>query len=215
MEKGETNTSSVFDVPDNYLTDRYRPIGADLTNRFGEPANTRIPVRNITLPDLRIPMQLGRNEQFSLFIPKHRKIAGRLIDIFLGMRSIDDLQSVAVYARDRLNPYMFNYALSVAILHRPDTKDLKLPLFVETFPDKYVDSKVFAQIREEASVVPDGSRMPITIPRDYTASDLEDEHRFVKCYFKGRGFFYETFSIEDCGTSVRILESIYIIGTGI
>lgn len=177
MEKGETNSSSVFDVPDNYLTDRYRPIGADLTNRFGEPANTRIPVRNITLPDLRIPMQLGRHEQFSLFIPKHRKIAGRLIDIFLGMRSVDDLQSVAVFARDRLNPYMFNYALSVALLHRPDTKDLTLPLFVETFPDKYVDSKVFAKIREEASVVPDGSRMPIVIPRDYTASDLEDEHR--------------------------------------
>ncbi|XP_037029740.1 phenoloxidase 2 [Bradysia coprophila] len=177
MEKGETNSSSVFDVPDNYLTDRYRPIGADLTNRFGEPANSRIPVRNITLPSLRVPMELGRHEQFSLFIPKHRRIAGTLIDIFIGMRDVDDLQSMAVFARDRLNPYLFNYALSVALLHRPDTKDLTLPLFVETFPDKYVDSKVFAKIREEASVVPDGSRMPIVIPRDYTASDLEDEHR--------------------------------------
>lgn len=93
------------------------------------------------------------------------------------MRNIDDLQSVAVYARDRINPYMFNYALSVAILNRRDTKDLNLPLFVETFPDKYVDSKVFAKIREEASVVPDGSRMPIVIPKDYTASDLDEEHR--------------------------------------
>lgn len=177
MEKGETNSSSVFEVPDTYLTDRYRLIGAELTNRFGEPANSRIPVRNITLPSLRIPMELGRHEQFSLFIPKHRKIAGALIDIFIGMRDVEDLQSMAVFARDRLNPYLFNYALSVALLHRPDTKDLTLPLFVETFPDKYVDSKVFAKIREEASVVPDGSRMPIVIPRDYTASDLEDEHR--------------------------------------
>lgn len=179
MQKGDTNASSVFNVPDNYLTDRYRPIGTELTDRFGEETTARIPVRNISLPDLRIPMQLGRHEQFSLFIPKHRTIAGRLIDIFMGMRSIDDLQSVAVYARDRLNPYMFNYALSVAILNRPDTKDLRLPLFVETFPDKYVDSKVFAKIREEATVVQEGSRMPIVIPRDYTASDLEDEHRYV------------------------------------
>lgn len=94
-----------------------------------------------------------------------------------GLRSIDDLQSVAVYARDRVNPILFNYALSVALLHRPDTKDLKLPLFVETFPDKFIDSKVFSQVREEATIVPEGSRMPIVIPIDYTASDLEDEHR--------------------------------------
>ena len=87
------------------------------------------------------------------------------------------MQSVAVYARDRLNPFLFNYALSVALLHRQDTKDMPLPLFAETFPEKYVDSKVFSKIREEASVVPDGSRMPIVIPRDYTASDLEVEHR--------------------------------------
>lgn len=82
MKKGEGNT--IFDVPDNYLTDRYRPIGTELTTRFGETADQRIPVRNISLPDLRIPMSLGRNEQFSLFIPKHRRIAGRLIDIFIG-----------------------------------------------------------------------------------------------------------------------------------
>lgn len=93
------------------------------------------------------------------------------------MRSIDDLQSVAVYARDRVNPILFNYALSVAILHRPDTKNMTLPLFIETFPEKYVDSKVFSKIREEASVVPDGSRMPIIVPKDYTASDLDEEHR--------------------------------------
>lgn len=94
-----------------------------------------------------------------------------------GLRSVDDLQSVAVYARDRLNPYLFNYALSVALLHRPDTKDLPLPKFFEIFPDKYVDSKVLQKVREEATVVPDGSRIPIVIPRDYTASDLEPEHR--------------------------------------
>lgn len=93
------------------------------------------------------------------------------------MKSVDDLQTVAVYARDRLNPYLFNYALSVALLHRPDTKDLNLPLKIENFPEKYVDSKVFRGIREEATVVPAGQRMPIIIPRDYTASDLEPEHR--------------------------------------
>ncbi|XP_017467197.1 PREDICTED: phenoloxidase 2-like [Rhagoletis zephyria] len=174
MEKGK---SSVFDVPDNFLTDRYRPIGTEVQSRFGEKAEQRIPVRDISIPDLRIPMSLPRDAQFSLFIPAHRRIAGRLIDIFMGVRSIDDLQSVAAYAHDRVNPYLFNYALSVALLHRQDTKGLDLPSFAQNFPDKFVDSRVFRQVREEATVVPEGSRMPITIPRDYTASDLEPEHR--------------------------------------
>ncbi|XP_053963742.1 phenoloxidase 2-like [Anastrepha ludens] len=174
MEKGQ---AAVFDVPDKFLTDRYRPISNEVQSRFGEKAEQRIPVRDISIPDLRLPMSLPRDAQFSLFIPAHRRIAGRLIDIFMGVRSIEDLQSVAVYARDRLNPYLFNYALSVALLHRADTKGMDLPSFAQNFPDKFVDSRVFRQVREEATVVPEGSRMPITIPRDYTASDLEPEHR--------------------------------------
>uniref|UniRef100_A0A1B0DD67 Hemocyanin C-terminal domain-containing protein n=1 Tax=Phlebotomus papatasi TaxID=29031 RepID=A0A1B0DD67_PHLPP len=71
VEKGEQKT--VFDVPDNFLPDRYRAIGNELQNRFGEAAENRIPVKNISLPDLRIPMSLGRHEQFSLFIPAHRR----------------------------------------------------------------------------------------------------------------------------------------------
>uniref|UniRef100_A0A034WL57 Phenoloxidase subunit A3 n=1 Tax=Bactrocera dorsalis TaxID=27457 RepID=A0A034WL57_BACDO len=103
MEKGK---AAVFDVPDKFLTDRYRPIGNEVQSRFGEKAEQRIPVRDIAVPDLRLPMSLPRDAQFSLFIPAHRRIAGRLIDIFMGVRSVDDLQSVAVYARDRVNPYL-------------------------------------------------------------------------------------------------------------
>ncbi|XP_055374570.1 phenoloxidase 2-like [Condylostylus longicornis] len=175
VQKGKDK--AVFDVPDKFLTDRYRPIGNELTTRFGDESKRKIVVKDISIPDLKIPMSLGRHEQFSLFIPKHRAIAGRLIDIFVGLRSLDDLQSVAVYARDRLNPVLFNYALSVALLHRADTKGLNLPSFVESFPDRYIDSKVINQVREEATVVPEGSRVPIVIPRDYTASDLDEEHR--------------------------------------
>lgn len=93
------------------------------------------------------------------------------------MRSVADLMSCCAYSRDRLNPFLFNYALSVALLHRPDTKDLPLPVFAETFPEKFVDSKVFSDITEETNVVEEGDRIPIVIPRDYTASDLDMEHR--------------------------------------
>jgi hypothetical protein len=66
-----------------------------------------------------------------------------------------------VYARDRINPYLFNYALSVAIMHRPDTKGMDIPLFIESFPDKFLDSRTFSKVREEVNIVPQGSRMPI------------------------------------------------------
>lgn len=81
--------------------------------------------------------------------------------LFLGVRNVDDLLSVAVYARDRVNPYLFNYALSVALLHREDTQNLDIPSILLSFPDKYVDSKVFTKAREEATVVPEGSRVCI------------------------------------------------------
>lgn len=80
-----------------------------------------------------------------------------------GMRTYEDFLSVAVYCRDRLNPNMFIYALSVAILHRPDTKDLPVPPLTEVFPDKYMDSGIFSRAREEANVVPEGARVCINI----------------------------------------------------
>lgn len=53
-------------------------------NRFGEQAKDRIHVTNIKIPNLSFPLELSRYENFSLFIPKHRAMAGRLIEIFMG-----------------------------------------------------------------------------------------------------------------------------------
>lgn len=80
--KGENN--NVFDVPSEYLTDRFRQIGEEIQSRFSEFAGEIIPVRaDVKIPNLELPLTLGRHEQFSLFIPRHRRLAGRLIDIFM------------------------------------------------------------------------------------------------------------------------------------
>lgn len=84
MEKGPNG--AVFDVPSNFLSDRYRGIGDEIQNRFGQ-SGQRIPVRNIAIPNLRVPESLGRDEQFTLHIPRHRQIAGHLINIFMGKSS--------------------------------------------------------------------------------------------------------------------------------
>lgn len=80
---------------------------------------------------------------------------------FIGMRTFDDFLSLAVYVRDRVNPTLFHYALSVAILHRKDTKDLEVPSLSENFPDKFMAKQVFAKAREVANVVTTGNRVLI------------------------------------------------------
>lgn len=78
---------------------------------------------------------------------------------FSEAKTADDLFSIAVYARDRVNPYMFIYAFSVALLHRKDTRGLKIPNNIQAFPDKFFDSQVFVKVREQLKVVPQGSRV--------------------------------------------------------
>lgn len=75
------------------------------------------------------------------------------------MRTVEDLMSLAAYCRDRVNAQMFIYSLSVAILHRDDTKHISVPQLSEIFPDKFMDSQIFSRAKEEANVVPAGSRV--------------------------------------------------------
>ncbi|XP_074031041.1 phenoloxidase 1 isoform X2 [Leptinotarsa decemlineata] len=171
-----------FDVPNSYLNDEYKNISVQIANKFGEDASEKVTVNEISLPPFGEILSFPRDENFSLFIPRHRRLAGKLIDIFLGMRDVDELLSVAVFAREHVNPLLFNYAFSVALLHRPDTQDLDVPSVIQSFPDKYVDSKVFGRAREIATTIPETSRVPIEVPKDYTASDLEIEHRLA--YFR-------------------------------
>ncbi|XP_049840628.1 phenoloxidase 2-like isoform X1 [Schistocerca gregaria] len=182
LPKGEEN-KIVFKLPPEYLTPRYQSIVSEITDRWGGVQNRmEIDVKPITLPDLSYPMTLSRRENFSPFLPHHRKMASRLVETFLGMRTYEDFLSLSVYCRDRINPYMYTYALSIAMLHRSDTHELPLPPLTEVFPDKYMDGAVFSQARQEANVVSSENRLPIVIPLDYTASDLEPEHRVA--YFR-------------------------------
>ncbi|XP_026488582.1 phenoloxidase subunit 1 [Vanessa tameamea] len=180
MQKGEEKT--FFRMPTNYYPDKYKSASNVLENRFSDGASRTIEVRNIALPNLSLPMELPYNDQFSLFVPKHRRMAGKLIDIFMNMRDLEDLQSVCSFCQMRINPYMFNYCLSVAILHRDDTKGLTIPTFAETFPDKFMDPKVFRRAREVSTVLNAGDRLPVLIPQNYTAAESEPEQRVA--YFR-------------------------------
>lgn len=101
---------------------------------------------------------------------------------FTDAKDVDELMALAVYIRDQVNPYLFTYGYSVALSHRSDTQEIELPALVEIFPLKFVGNKSMQRARKESTVVPVGLRRPIEIERDYTASDLDPEHRMA--YFR-------------------------------
>jgi hypothetical protein len=82
-QKGKNN--AVFDLPNRFLDEQYQPIGAEIQSRFGDDAGERIPVRDIQLPNLdKVGIkQLGKQENFTLFLPKHRRLAAALTDLFM------------------------------------------------------------------------------------------------------------------------------------
>jgi tyrosinase len=175
-EKGEQGV--IFDVPKSFIAERFQGVSNVIENRFGDDSSPHVTVMQRGNVDVtQFTNGLPRDAPFSLWVPRHSKIAGKLIELFMAQKTVDDLISTAAYVRDRINPQLFNYALSVVTLHRKDTKGIKIPTFVETFPDKFIDSRISRQARETASIVPQGSRTPLIVPTDYTASDLDPEHK--------------------------------------
>lgn len=56
----------------------------EIANRFAQENEAEVVnVENAPIPNLGDILQLGRRENFSLFIPKHRDISAKLINIFL------------------------------------------------------------------------------------------------------------------------------------
>lgn len=106
-------------------------------------------------------MQLNRDEPFTLFSDHHRDMAAALIEKFMSISSFDDFLGVAACSRDHLNPELYFYALSVAILHRDDTKNISIPPLYQAFPERFFDRSIFPKIQEQANVIPAGSRVSL------------------------------------------------------
>lgn len=172
-----------FDVPESFFTDRYRPIGTTLSTRFGANVTNKVALRPLAaLPNLEFTSNLNRSGGFSLFNQNHKGMAGQLTKMFMDQPDAASLLSFAAYIKDRVNVYLFQYALSVAVQHRDDTKDITLPSVVNMFPDQFVDPSAFPQAREEGSIVGQGDRQFIRIPLEFTSSERDIEQRMA--YFR-------------------------------
>jgi len=127
---------------------------------------------------------LPRGQIFTLFNDKHRE---QMITIFESLFFAEDWDTffrTACYARDRVNEGQFIYALSVAVLHREDTRGIVLPPAYEIYPHLFVNSEVIhaaykAKMRQEPAVV----RMNFTGKRefpDYPYSHLLSKNLKIK-----------------------------------
>ncbi|XP_043275465.1 phenoloxidase 2-like [Venturia canescens] len=180
IPKGPVNIS--FKLIPESLPERFQPFINEIHNSYCEdPKNSVVRVKNISLPDLSIPMRLDRNESFTLFSEHHREMAADLINTFMGMRTFDDFLAVAASSRDHLNPQLFFYALSVAILHRKDTRNIPIPPLHGVFPERFFERSIFPKIQEQSNIMPAGSRIPVEIKK-LTATPLEPEHQLA--YFR-------------------------------
>ncbi|CAG4931483.1 unnamed protein product [Colias eurytheme] len=173
---------AVFQLPPDYFPKKFQAAREILAKRFGKDATRIIPIKKITIPDLSVPLQLPYMATFSLFIPWHRQMATALVNIFMGMKNLEELQSVAAYCQMRINPYLFNYSLSVALLNREDTKNLNFPTLVSSFPDKFIDPRVMKKAREVSFIYPVNKRLVLEIPPNYTAAEWDPEQRVA--YFR-------------------------------
>lgn len=83
------------------------------------------------------------------------------INVFVGAKSVEEFQSYCIYAHERVNPYLYIYAASVALLHRPDTRKVPLPSHVCIFPELYVDGTTLSAARTVGNVFRKGFRVCI------------------------------------------------------
>lgn len=195
IPKGNAATQKRFHVPDNYLSKEYKEISDKYNDDADNNRSSKIEIKAIDLPDIEFAKEVGRYDQFSIYIPAHRKIAARLINVFMSCESVEVLESLAVFIRDHINPPLFTYTLSVTLLNRTDSQDFLLPSAIEMYPDKFLDGKAFRGVREELQAVPEGSRVPVTINPVDTASSVNHED-FVAYFREDLGINLNYFSFN-------------------
>lgn len=101
---------------------------------------------------------LPRGHIFTLFNDRHREQMITIFESLFYAEDWDTFYRTACYARDRVNEGQFIYALSVAVLHREDTRGVVLPPAYEVYPHLFVNSDVIhaayrAKMRQDPAIV--------------------------------------------------------------
>ncbi|KAG7210288.1 hypothetical protein KM043_011832 [Ampulex compressa] len=83
-----------------------------------------------------------------VFTAAHKELHQEAVCLFrvlYGAKDFDTFYNTAVWARFHVNEQMYVYALSVAVMHRPDTKHIHLPPVYEILPNFFFNTDVLHQ----------------------------------------------------------------------
>lgn len=83
-----------------------------------------------------------RGELFSAWYPDLQNEIAALFDLFYFAKDYETFYNTAVWARFNVNEHMYNYVLGLAIIHRPDTKHIRLPNLYEIVPHYFFNEDV-------------------------------------------------------------------------
>ncbi|KAF6213893.1 hypothetical protein GE061_011618 [Apolygus lucorum] len=89
---------------------------------------------------------LPKNGIFTLYEGKQRRFATKLFDLFYFAKDFDTFYKAACWAKKRIEPVMFNYAFTLAMYHRTDCHQFRIPPMYEVFPDYFVPQETIQEI---------------------------------------------------------------------
>ncbi|KAM3965838.1 acidic juvenile hormone-suppressible protein 1 [Aphomia sociella] len=111
---------------------------------------------------------LPRNVPFTILDPMHRYQVTTLFHLLYSAKTYSTFYKTAVYLREHINEYQFIYVLSVAIIHRPDTQDIRIPPIYDVFPSYFHNSEVMTTAQR---ITTHGHRMIEDYPSTYIWDD--------------------------------------------
>lgn len=135
----------------------------------------------IQYPDIEFALKLTKSETFSLFNDEHLVISGQLITLFMGVKKVDELIALGVYCRERLNAFLFIYCWTSALLHREDTRGIRMPDITENMPSKYFQKWVVNDSRRVIYMT-NVDRPIIKLRTENAVTNISDEARMS--YFR-------------------------------
>ncbi|GJQ73637.1 hypothetical protein Trydic_g13980 [Trypoxylus dichotomus] len=91
---------------------------------------------------------LKKGEIFSILHQPHLEQAILLFRAFYHTKTVDDMYKVAAWSQQFVNERMWSYALSVALVHKPETFGIILPPDYEINPYLYFNSELMAKIEK-------------------------------------------------------------------
>nr|QCC26463.1 hexamerin 3 precursor [Octostigma sinensis] len=120
---------------------------------------------------------LPRQKIFNLFNDKQRQEAIALFELLYYAQDFETFYKTAAWARVRVNEGQFVYAVSVAVLHRQDTRGVVLPPLHKIYPSFFVNKHVIREVYK-AKI----NMTPTVIPMAITTSQVRHPDQRV-AYF--------------------------------